>query len=406
MDFLGNQANMSEPVRFQLNILLWNCRGLANREAKCTIHGLVYAHQPDIFIVTETRMHRDKIGRIADRLPFDAWEASETIGHRGGILLLWDPNKVMMDIRGTTEQEIHAMVGVRNSNFSFLLSALYASPRFRERKILWENLELIAGSHNLPWLAYGDFNEVLSNSEKLGGGPVSLSKSLRFSEMLDKCSFSDLGFSGPKFTWTNLRYSGYLIQERLDRAVANNSWSQSFPNAKVIHLPRIHSDHCPLLLKCNPFQQRSSNRPFRLELMWMSHPSFKNLISEAWAERDICLETSMKRFSIKVKDWNRDVFGNVFQRKKRVMARLNGIQKSLAMNPSNFLISLEKDLRLEYSQILNQERDLWRMKSRSNWLQDGDRNTRFFHVSTLVNRRKNKIFALKNSVGEWFCLHH
>ena len=31
----------------------------------------------------------------------------------------------------------------------------------------------------------------------------------------------------------------------------------------------------------------------------------------------------------------------------------------------------------------------------------GDRNTTFYHVSTLVRRKRNQILAIKNSVGEW-----
>ena len=31
----------------------------------------------------------------------------------------------------------------------------------------------------------------------------------------------------------------------------------------------------------------------------------------------------------------------------------------------------------------------------------GDRNTTFYHVPTLVRRNRNWITAIKNSVGEW-----
>ena len=41
------------------------------------------------------------------------------------------------------------------------------------------------------------------------------------------------------------------------------------------------------------------------------------------------------------------------------------------------------------------------MKSRVGWIVEGDRNTKFFHTSTLVRRRSNKIVRLRNSVGEW-----
>ena len=32
----------------------------------------------------------------------------------------------------------------------------------------------------------------------------------------------------------------------------------------------------------------------------------------------------------------------------------------------------------------------------------GDRNTNFYHVSTLVRRKRNQILAIKDAVGEWF----
>ena len=83
------------------------------------------------------------------------------------------------------------------------------------------------------------------------------------------------------------------------------------------------------------------------------------------------------------------------------MARLDGAQKALAERPSEFLVELEKDLQRELNEVLNQEQELWALKSRLNWMVLGDRNTSFFHVSTIVQRRRNRISFLKNSVGEW-----
>ena len=31
----------------------------------------------------------------------------------------------------------------------------------------------------------------------------------------------------------------------------------------------------------------------------------------------------------------------------------------------------------------------------------GDHNTKFYHVSTLIRRKRNQILALKNAVGNW-----
>ena len=44
---------------------------------------------------------------------------------------------------------------------------------------------------------------------------------------------------------------------------------------------------------------------------------------------------------------------------------------------------------------------LWRQKSREIWLKEGDKNSKFFHVTTIIRRRRNSIDAVKAENGEW-----
>ena len=83
------------------------------------------------------------------------------------------------------------------------------------------------------------------------------------------------------------------------------------------------------------------------------------------------------------------------------MARLNCIQWAVASKPSNFLLNLEKELVKELDTILSHEGELWALKSQVNWMIQGPKNTAFYHVSTLVRRKRNHILAIKNAVGEW-----
>lgn len=82
-------------------------------------------------------------------------------------------------------------------------------------------------------------------------------------------------------------------------------------------------------------------------------------------------------------------FGNIFAKKKNIMARLNDIHHTLSIRPSNFFLNLENNLLKELDMVLNQEEELWALKSRVNWMIQGDRNTAFYHVSTLVRRKRN-----------------
>lgn len=99
--------------------------------------------------------------------------------------------------------------------------------------------------------------------------------------------------------------------------------------------------------------------------------------------------------------WNRCHFGNILHKKKIIMARIYGAQKVLSINPSTFLINLESQLQKDLEEILDQERDLRMLKSRLNWMIQGDHNTSFYHISTIARRKRNHIASIKDERGEW-----
>ena len=88
-------------------------------------------------------------------------------------------------------------------------------------------------------------------------------------------------------------------------------------------------------------------------------------MTKAW-NRDGNLSTSIEKFTNEATRWNKIQFGNIFRKKKRLMARLNGIQQVLATNPSTSLLDLENQLQKDLDLILNQEAKLWALKSRIN----------------------------------------
>uniref|UniRef100_A0A2N9GZ20 DUF4283 domain-containing protein n=1 Tax=Fagus sylvatica TaxID=28930 RepID=A0A2N9GZ20_FAGSY len=227
------------------------------------------------------------------------------------------------------------------------------------------------------------------------------SRIAEYNNCMNTCSMLDLGFSGPKYTWSNGQDISTLIMQRLDRAWVNSEWRILFPEAYVTHLTRTHSDHCPILLSLWPSSHNSLPRPFRFENIWLSHPEFPTVVDKAWAAPCPNLSSTFDLFTSLVTTWNKNTFGNIFQRKKRILARINGMQCALATNPSEASARLEKSLRMEYGNILKLEEDFWALKSRVGWVVEGDRNTKFFHTTTLVRRRYNKIVRIRNNMGDW-----
>lgn len=231
----------------------------------------------------ETKFGGSKAKEVTNRLPFDGAIHTETIGFTGGLWLLWNEDKVEIGELAKTIQEIHVKVKVHAPNLSWIFFAIYASPRSEERCILWNNLTKVAELHNKPWILTGDFNELLVQFDKFGGRGVGVSRSLAFKDCLDLCSMVNMGFSGPRYTWTNKWDVSNLILERIERFFMNPDWCVLYPDAKVTHLPRCHSGHCPVLMETLPFRTVHLNRPFRFQEFWLSEMSFLNVVSSAWS---------------------------------------------------------------------------------------------------------------------------
>ena len=139
----------------------------------------------------------------------------------------------------------------------------------------------------------------------------------------------DLGFFGPRFTWSNLRPHTQLVQERIYRVFVNTEWNNIYLEASVTHLERAHSDHCTIVLRLNHEASVQFTRPFRFQPMWLSDPSFPSVVRATWSASN-SLDATVTKFAAKAKEWNKNHFGNIFHRKRRLGARLKGIQFALA----------------------------------------------------------------------------
>lgn len=163
----------------------------------------------------------------------------------------------------------------------------------------------------------------------------------------------DLGSSGPKFTWRGPIYRGYnRIFKRLDRGLVNSSWQISFPDTSVRVLPRVKSDHHPLLLDTSGFcASNHFHEPFRFMAAWQTHKMFRAFLQDSWPSLEslpYCLESTQS----KLRSWHKEVFQSIPKRKRAILARLAGIQRIIPQNRNPFLVRLENELSQELDSIL------------------------------------------------------
>ena len=140
-----------------------------------------------------------------------------------------------------------------------------------------------------------------------------------FRDCLEECLLSDVGFAGPLFTWCNNQRGDDRILARLDRCLLcarDNDFS-----AKVRHLPRISSDHAPLLVE---FYQDNAfgAKPFKFLDVWLQDPNCISVIRSSW-EQDVedggdfsfRWFRKLKRLKEVLREWSKTSFGDIFSKK-------------------------------------------------------------------------------------------
>lgn len=160
------------------------------------------------------------------------------------------------------------------------------------------------------------------------------------------------------------------------------------------------SDHCGLWLRTHAKGAEHHKPYFKFLSSWLAHPDFDNQVHNSWRLGSTWSD-NITRFTETLIGWNKRVFGNIFQRKKRILSRLEGINKKLMEGETPRLLSIKGSLWQEYTTILHEEEAYWFQQARSNWICLGDRKTRFFHSSTLAKRIRKKIEAMLDSNGNW-----
>lgn len=95
--------------------------------------------------------------------------------------------------------------------------------------------------------------------------------------------------------------------------------------------------------------------------MWIHHHSFPSLVSNSGLSQQNYF-SAIGSFQQILFSWNKTTFGNTFQKRKKLLARLQGIQNTLPEKRYAFLINLKGKLQNDYIDILKQERFFWQQK--------------------------------------------
>ncbi|XP_042003901.1 uncharacterized protein LOC121752878 [Salvia splendens] len=282
-------------------------------------------------------------------------------------------------VEDDSDQVLHGRFTSPRLESHIYVSAVYAKCSRSERYLLWDKLrEIVALTDGTPWLIGGDFNTILSPHDRAGSDTNRQDEMVDFAETIEDCRLLDLGFDGSAYTWAK---NG--LMERLDRILVNDAWPQVFEATRVSNLPRVSSDHGPVLARCRGPNRHPGGKAFRFQNMWIRHEGFLNLLRRTWsqpteAEGLLNLQIKLGRTKQMLKLWNKEVFGNIHANLKEMEEKVAGAQYEFELNPSGENRTLVNKLIANYILLFKMEEDYWRHKAALRWLADGDKNTKFY----------------------------
>ncbi|XP_059428667.1 uncharacterized protein LOC132162445 [Corylus avellana] len=263
-----------------MSILSWNCRGLGNPWTVSKLHHLVKEKKPTIVLLMETKLRADRLEMVRIHLGYDYMVVVDCVGRSGVLALLWLAD-MGIEIQNYSRWHINAKVCPSSADSPWKFTGFYGHLDPSKRVESWSLLRYIARMEPGPWMCIGDFNEIICLDEKFGGSGRQRSLMEAFQRVLEDCELLDLGYRGPKYTWSNCREAEDFMKERLDRAVANRGWCDSFHDAKIVIGAAVWSDHFPLLLTLNNSGGRHKGRhTFKYEAGWELDGSCRTLIQK------------------------------------------------------------------------------------------------------------------------------
>lgn len=317
-----------------MNIISYNIRGLGRGVKLSAVRRLVLKHQADMLCIQETK--REQIDKTTCQALWGdsdlSWESQPAINTAGGLLCIWNEKVYKVD-RRVTGRGFILLEGLWTQDLQKIsIVNVYAPCEADGKRALWESIRQLKDLHpGGLWCILGDFNSIRHPSERVStsqreGDHNSITE---FNDWLSDLAVEEVAWVGRKFTW--IRPNGNA-KSKLDRFFVSDDWASKWPDSTqyVLVLDRDFSDHCPILLRAKTVDW--GPKPFRVLDCWLKDKTFQNVVKETWKNTQprgwggISLKAKIKTLKQRLKQWNKDHYGDTLKRVQQIQKELNNLE--------------------------------------------------------------------------------
>ncbi|XP_060190448.1 uncharacterized protein LOC132619616 [Lycium barbarum] len=298
-----------------------------------------------LIVVLEHRVQAVKESKIIQKLaPGWAWLTNGSRSNKSRIWILWNQTIIDFSLLSMSTQSMHGTIRILNTYTQFQLTVVYGLHTIQDRGGMWEDLRSICQSQQGPWLIMGDFNTILTATDKQNGSPVQERDVRDVKEMLFDTGLTEMQTIGTDYTWTN-----NTIYSKIDRVLVNAAWMNRWPNVYAMAMEPYFSGHSPLRV-CVEANQVKHGKPFRFFNCLAEHKEFLPLVQAAWQHNDKAIMYTvwqlLKEVKHKLKVLNKKKYCSVDNTLEDIRQQLHDLQESMGPNlPQSSMIKAEKKFR-------------------------------------------------------------
>lgn len=186
---------------------------------------------------------------------------------------------------------------------------------------------------------------------------------------------------------------------RIDRILYSIKWGEKFHNVKQETLPRVCSDHTPIALISGSWMYTKSY--FKFEGWWLETDGFNERVKQWWTafefegRPDYILASKLKALKYNLKEWSASTYGNLEKKKKELLNKISDFDSIQQSKPLTEEEAVQKaNMVKEFEDYAKEKEIAWRQRSRTLWIKQGDKNTKFFQRTANAHKRINHIAKL------------
>lgn len=380
-------------------ILNWNIRGMNAFRKRQILTDMIKDNKVDIVAIQETKKEdfKDRTLRSLSS-HINTWTWLPSRGRSGGILFGCPSSKISIVEYHKHTFSITLILECKSSQMRWMYTIVYAPIDKQLKKLFWEEMTLSRTHSSYAWVISGDFNAVRYRYEK-SGPAFDCRTSNAFNTFIQTHALLDMKLRDRKYTWSNGNRFALL-----DRTLVSHNWDDQFPSTSVSSLSSFGSDHCPILVKVGS-QLDQPPIASKFDPAWLKEADFVELIHKWWinlplsSSGDLAFlwKKKLKSLASKIKGWVKNHYGKKRKIKQNALQMLKHLE---SLKDIRCLTDRElEEWQLQKSILENiylDEEIHWKNRSKQQWLDEGDKNTKFFHRVASHRHKKTRISRISN----------